>query len=51
MKKNTALGMTLLALTLSGQAAVADDKLNLVCSAEQPWCDLMAAGFEEQTGI
>ncbi|MFK7856883.1 MAG: ABC transporter substrate-binding protein [Granulosicoccus sp.] len=34
-----------------GANATAADKLNVVCSAEQPWCDLMAKGFEKQTGI
>lgn len=42
-----ALGMILLGQT----ATASDDKLNLVCSAEQQWCDLMVAGFEKQTGI
>lgn len=51
MKKYIALGITLLGLAMNSQATMAADKLNLVCSAEQPWCDLMVAGFEEQTGI
>ncbi len=25
--------------------------LNVVCSAEQPWCDLMATAFEKETGV
>ncbi len=38
------------ALTLSAGAAQAD-KLTLYCSAEEDWCQVMARGFEEATGI
>lgn len=34
-------------LTLSASAAFADE-LSVVCSAEQDWCDLMVAAFEEE---
>lgn len=51
MKKYTALGITLLGLAINSQSVFAAEELNIVCSAEQPWCDLMVAGFEEQTGI
>lgn len=45
------IGATLVGFfCVTGNAAAAD-KLNVVCSAEQPWCDLMAKGFERQTGI
>lgn len=45
------LGATIVGLSFIGGNATAADKLNVVCSAEQPWCDLMAKGFERQTGI
>ncbi len=31
--------------------AVAAEKLNYYCSAQEDWCQLMARGFEEATGI
>jgi len=39
-----------LVTSLMGGATVAAE-LSVVCSAEQPWCDLMATVFEEETGI
>ena len=42
-------GLALSAL-LAGQAAAAD-KLTLYCSAQEDWCQVMARGFEEATGI
>ncbi len=51
MKKRTALGITLFGLAVHSQAVFAAEELNVVCSAEQSWCDLMVAGFEEQTGV
>ena len=40
-----------LALTLAaGTAARADGSLTLYCSADEVWCQLMARGFEEETG-
>ena len=41
-------GLALSALIV-GQAAAAD-KLTLYCSADEAWCQLMARGFEEETG-
>jgi spermidine/putrescine-binding protein len=35
---------------LATQAAAAE-KLNYYCSAQEDWCQLMARGFEEETGI
>jgi len=37
--------------TLLAMPAVAADKLTYYCSAQPDWCELMAAGFEEETGI
>lgn len=51
MNNYIAIGITLASLMAHTQTATAADKLNLVCSAEQSWCDLMVAGFKEQTGI
>jgi iron(III) transport system substrate-binding protein len=42
-------GLALSAL-IAGQAAAAD-KLTLYCSAQEDWCQVMARGFEEATGI
>ena len=42
-------GLALSAL-FAGQAAAAD-KLTLYCSAQEDWCQVMARGFEEATGI
>ncbi|MGQ7847545.1 ABC transporter substrate-binding protein [Granulosicoccus sp. 3-233] len=48
----TTLGSTTIALiaALSGSANAAD-KLTYYCSAQEDWCQLMANGFEEATGI
>ncbi len=48
----TALGSTTIALlaSLSG-SAIAAEKLTYYCSAQEDWCQLMANGFEEATGI
>ena len=40
----------LFAAGLATQAAAAE-KLNYYCSAQEDWCQLMARGFEEATGI
>ena len=49
--KTATLATGILAATtaLSGTAALAD--LNLYCSAQEEWCQLMARSFEEATGI
>jgi len=36
------------ALIVAGATAAYADELSVVCSAEQPWCDMMAAAFEEE---
>lgn len=52
MKLMFSLSTTALALltALSG-SAIAADKLTYYCSAQEDWCQLMANGFEEATGI
>jgi iron(III) transport system substrate-binding protein len=46
MKKTTMISTTVFAAaSLLGSVAFAED-LNVVCSAEQDWCDLMVAAFE-----
>ena len=52
MKHTFTLSTTTLALmgALSG-GAIAADKLTYYCSAQEDWCQLMANGFEEATGI
>ncbi len=50
MKKLSIIGAALLASTaLAGQASA--QELNVICSNEQDWCDLMAGNFEDATGI
>jgi len=43
-------GLTLVAMALGTGAAQAD-RLTLYCSAQEEWCQVMARGFEEATGI
>ena len=38
-------------LGISAAPAAAKGKLNYYCSAQEDWCQLMARGFEEETGI
>ena len=38
-------------LALSAGAASAAGKLNLYCAAQEEWCQVMARGFEDATGI
>ncbi len=50
MKKLTIMGAAMLAGTvLAGHASA--QELNVICSNEQDWCDLMASAFEDETGI
>ena len=44
-----ALGL-LLAAVLPG-AALAQEKLNMLCTANQEWCQVMAADFQRKTGV
>lgn len=51
--KITSMG-TLAIFVLAGtfiQPAMSAEKLTYYCSAEEDWCQLMATGFEEATGI
>ncbi len=47
--RSIALGVSLLAF--SAGAASAAGKLNLYCAAQEEWCQVMARGFEDATGI
>ncbi len=49
IRKTTLLSAAALAAILVAGAASAGE-LNVVCSNEQDWCDLMAENFEEATG-
>ena len=49
IKGSILAGLALSAL-FAGQAMAAD-KLTLYCSAQEDWCQVMARGFEEATGI
>ena len=40
-----------LGTALAGSAAEAAGRLNFYCSAQEEWCQIMARGFEEATGI
>lgn len=46
----TAIG-TVAAFGLSAGPAAAKGKVNLYCSAQEDWCQLMAKGFEKESGI
>ncbi len=50
MKKTTLISALALTAALSAGGAYAGE-LNVVCSNEQDWCDLMAGNFEDKTGI
>lgn len=50
MKSTDTLGFAALATLLATGCAFSGD-LNVACSNEQGWCDLMASAFEEATGI
>ncbi len=51
MKITKKLGAIAFGLTLAAPVAASAEELNLICSAGQEWCDLMASTFEDQTGI
>ncbi len=52
MKVKLYLGAALVSLAgATSSQAVAADKLTYYCSAQEDWCQLMATGFEEATGI
>jgi len=46
----TTLG-AVVALGFNANPAAAAGKLNYYCSAQEDWCQLMARGFEDETGI
>lgn len=52
MKTKFLIGAALVSLcSTASLQAVAADKLTYYCSAQEDWCQLMATGFEEATGI
>lgn len=51
MMKKTALTMAGVFAVLMGGTALAADKLTYYCSAQEDWCQLMANGFQDATGI
>ena len=50
MKKSITIGALALTASMAATTAMADT-LEVVCSNEQAWCDLMAQNFERDTGI
>jgi len=51
MKTNLKLSAIVAAGVLVAGAASAAEKMTLYCSAQEDWCQLMAKGFEAETGI
>ncbi len=49
MKTNLKIGVAVLGMMIASPALSAE--MNMVCSNEQDWCDLMVANFEAETGI
>ncbi len=49
MKKSTLMSAVAFTAVLAGGVATAGE-LNVVCSNEQDWCDLMASNYEDATG-
>ena len=45
------LTMAVLAAGLGGPVAAQAENLTLYCAADEVWCQLIARGFEEETGI
>jgi iron(III) transport system substrate-binding protein len=50
MKKSIFGATAFIASMLAGMGAASADNLTLYCSADEAWCQLMARGFEEETG-
>ncbi len=50
MKHSLKLGVAVLGLFVAAPQVAFTQELNLVCSAEQDWCDFMVNLFEEETG-
>ncbi|HHS83126.1 MAG TPA: ABC transporter substrate-binding protein [Devosia sp.] len=51
MKTLLKLGIAMTGLFAAAPQIVSAAELNMVCSNEQDWCDLMVANFEAKTGI
>ncbi|VAW12166.1 Ferric iron ABC transporter, iron-binding protein [hydrothermal vent metagenome] len=51
MKNTTSLTIGILALGVVWSASASAQKLTLYCSAQEDWCQVMARGFEEASGI
>jgi iron(III) transport system substrate-binding protein len=52
MKRLTVMASgAVLALAASTSMSFAAEKVTLYCSAQEDWCQVMARGFEEETGI
>ena len=49
--KNAWLASTTFALTMIGVASAHGANLTLYCGSDEAWCQQMARGFEEETGI
>ena len=49
--KNKAFSVGILAASASLMAGAAHADLNLYCSAQEEWCQIMEKSFEEATGI
>ena len=50
MKHGLKLGIAVLGVFMAAPQVAFTQELNLVCSAEQDWCDFMVNLFEEETG-
>lgn len=48
MKRTNVISAAILMATSAMASAALADELNVVCSAEQDWCDLMVAAFEAE---
>ncbi len=51
MKKLLPFAVAIAAIGLSGSPAFAAEKLNVICSANIDWCQLMVNDFKKETGI
>ncbi len=51
MKTSLMLGAAVMGVLVAAPQLSVAGELNVVCSNEQDWCDLMVANFEEKTGI
>jgi len=51
MKRNTSPKLALAALLLLPLASQAADRLNVLCAADNDWCELMRNAFEKETQV